>query len=1785
MERAGKIHKPKTASEHSKDAGSKHAPVASPLMTQAPPSPRWDFSRIPIFPPEPQMLPVGPLDDPLEHEADLVRTVEDTGRRMPPLKPAAAPDADTAAAPQIVHQALQTPGQPLDPSTRARMDRSFDYNFGAVRLHSDSLAARAAQSLNAAAFTVGEDIVFAPGRLAPETETGQWLIAHELAHVVQQSRGSSSTVSPETGSRFERHATDAAHLALAGQPVPAAPSGAVPIVQYETEEELRAQLAAVQDQINAERVRINDVKEVAPEFPTWEIGPSGTLEPKHWYAIRASETKDYFNLLERRDMLQLRLNFPNHQFLEQVSIDRVVTRNGQVFNIPKRIADWALIKDDEVILGDKKTPSAILSGIKGGVPRNRPVTPADLQGSFRTTKGRFTRSGNEQSRTKFGDQVMKERYAIMRATALGGDIIVSGKAADGSTVERKVPPSGLRVSRLNPYGQLPDKLMDEPGEGSIEPPDQTRPDIPLPRVASGATKGSGGNVPQPAQSKANAKIILAKTSVDARARARAAEFSPLFFEWQNLHPVERQDRIQQLINAYLVSEGVPPVWVNAAADVEEGNAEFRINKWNIHISEKTLNKPTLTLDEFAGLADNATHEARHAVHHFRGLRIALSKRMHAEDAKIPQTIVAAARDANKRAGPRSQLSAEAYGEAWEIYEVTHLETPRREAMQATAKARGEELDTTRDVVNRSEIIQRYRIAADTERSAAQKVRALRAVGKKGTQEYLDALSDHAIALREAVNAHNEYTALPQETDAWRYGSAVRKAVKERLQIQLRVNGAEISRAQAKERARDALAAGDEAKALKADVDYLAADNRARAARAELDALVPTQPRQLHGRTLTHEVAADPATGVPPRRTSRGSQPLPEGRTQVSPDDIGQGEEGSEMSARPPRGSLTSAAKGRASDGRTPPGVPPKAPPPASPRAPIKSKQPPVEGSAPKVATGGADKPAGKAVAEGVTEPTGERHGGVVSGQGDLIGAEKRKVASGQRGGTPVTTTTAAKVAVRPDGTIAATTEATQETVIGTDSYGRPITQTRSAQAGLAISEKGATAHGSISQQTAGGGRHSVGASGTIDASGNVSGQLSYSYLTKQGVSFTPSVSASYEVQASDPIKLDNGKFAVTFAATSTKGAGFGASKQFGRGPSVGVDVGTTEGTMDTGTKIFDDENKAKEFKTDAAMYIEKERLGEQKPLSSVAGALAIPEGETRGSGQLSGQSIGGSVAFEGATFSVGHHTTDIQQFEVTHVSQNIFQAKGTMTGSKGNDVSLGGGLALNRGGSTTRSFAVTWEFNLTTPGGQAAFEQYAKTLIPPFGGAKLVATEALDSEEDHDQVTIPLLGTAKWTGSTWEITRVDERGTHQQFGGEQSHDQDPSFIGRHVFGQDEIHSKAQIVSKLENGKEAGFEAQMTVKGDSGEATREAFGEIFMGVRHEGTATASGEWSLSATIDPKVVHELERNSKEFREAMTNEEKLRIYSKFVKENGAKMLGGQVRSGGDQLAWNLELKGDKNFPGTAGRDELERKRADLKERLRTHPENAPTVVTDAQATLKELHARRDAVADKTKYTDLPGELRDEQVKLIDKHIADFEFISHKASREAIKAAPGERIETTRTRLTEKGGYTDTQASADAIELVKLRDKIAEKEGQINEIDPKILEAIEAVQKAQSHTRQMNPYQAALAFQYRADYNLHWNTGSNINDRQMAMAPRADELRLKLLDKHATLADQKTSAATLHALISERMTLLQLLLNEVNSSAEALKPITTKKGMAGHEKYWAGIKADNLPESTEDE
>lgn len=83
-------------------------------------------------------------------------------------------------------QPAGTSGQPLAPATRMFFETRFGVDLGRVRIFSDSSSAPEVESINAKAFTTGERIVFGPGAYAPETASGRSLLAHELAHVVQQ---------------------------------------------------------------------------------------------------------------------------------------------------------------------------------------------------------------------------------------------------------------------------------------------------------------------------------------------------------------------------------------------------------------------------------------------------------------------------------------------------------------------------------------------------------------------------------------------------------------------------------------------------------------------------------------------------------------------------------------------------------------------------------------------------------------------------------------------------------------------------------------------------------------------------------------------------------------------------------------------------------------------------------------------------------------------------------------------------------------------------------------------------------------------------------------------------------------------------------------------------------------------------------------------------------------------------------------------------------------------------------------------------------------------------------------------------------------------------------------------------------------------------------------------------------------------------------------------------------------------------------------------------------------
>jgi hypothetical protein len=76
--------------------------------------------------------------------------------------------------------------QRLDPATKAKMESSFGVDLGEVRLHTGEAAEEAAKKESARAFTRGRDISFAAGEYEPSSPEGLELIAHEVAHIVQQ---------------------------------------------------------------------------------------------------------------------------------------------------------------------------------------------------------------------------------------------------------------------------------------------------------------------------------------------------------------------------------------------------------------------------------------------------------------------------------------------------------------------------------------------------------------------------------------------------------------------------------------------------------------------------------------------------------------------------------------------------------------------------------------------------------------------------------------------------------------------------------------------------------------------------------------------------------------------------------------------------------------------------------------------------------------------------------------------------------------------------------------------------------------------------------------------------------------------------------------------------------------------------------------------------------------------------------------------------------------------------------------------------------------------------------------------------------------------------------------------------------------------------------------------------------------------------------------------------------------------------------------------------------------
>ena len=99
---------------------------------------------------------------------------------------------------RAVGQALAAPAAALPDATRRRFELRLGTDLGALRLHTGAAAARGARSVGARAFALGQDIVFGAGEFRPDTQEGQHLLAHEVAHVMQGGTGDTLRRAPKT---------------------------------------------------------------------------------------------------------------------------------------------------------------------------------------------------------------------------------------------------------------------------------------------------------------------------------------------------------------------------------------------------------------------------------------------------------------------------------------------------------------------------------------------------------------------------------------------------------------------------------------------------------------------------------------------------------------------------------------------------------------------------------------------------------------------------------------------------------------------------------------------------------------------------------------------------------------------------------------------------------------------------------------------------------------------------------------------------------------------------------------------------------------------------------------------------------------------------------------------------------------------------------------------------------------------------------------------------------------------------------------------------------------------------------------------------------------------------------------------------------------------------------------------------------------------------------------------------------------------------------------------------
>lgn len=747
---------------------------------------------------------------------------------------------------------------------------------------------------------------------------------------------------------------------------------------------------------------------------------------------------------------------------------------------------------------------------------------------------------------------------------------------------------------------------------------------------------------------------------------------------------------------------------------------------------------------------------------------------------------------------------------------------------------------------------------------------------------------------------------------------------------------------------------------------------------------------------------------------------------------------------------------------------------------------------------------------------------------------------------------------------------------------------RTSKSEVAVGLDGVEASKQWSQTNEQGTTRSAKVGGEI-GDGKVEVNAGYSMTNKNGSGFSVSAKAGTEVEAGEPVKVGD-RYVVHYKKTTTVGGGAG-----GTAKAVSVHAEASHGTFDEGSRSFESEKEALEFKEHAA-----ELIHDSPDPRTIAGALDLQIGESRGHGSEDAEGAGASASYSGITAGADVHRNAQEQIEVKRLSANIFEVTASDDTSTGHDVH---GDVLKVGSAThdnttTKSHAVSVQFDLATAEGKSAFEEYCKTKKVPKAGAHVSTEDDLDHTVT-DSLNIKGFGTLTEKHDTTETTIVDEKGKHEIYRGDDSIDVKTGWVGRQL-GDKDVSLQTEILARQENDKDAGYVIENHIGGNSGAWNRGKMQHIAYGGKEtdaysqgdtwdESKVEPSGDWTMSVEVSNQAMDNLVAEEDRFKGLETNDDKMRAVTDYVANGGIDAVNDISRHGeqtGKPIEWDLELKGNPSFPGRQGREQIEAKIEKYSALMSAGAGSSAPLVAPLQGEITALEARLADVSDPAKYTDLPKILREQEEQKIRTAVAQFEGMRHQAAMEAMKSDSGESPEAVSKRTSDPHAYD--KLNPQQRQLAELRDQISVLDRDIIYAEHENAEARSALAQFKGDDIELAKYKTALSHQ-----QVVGQTGGNATEAlHEKMFVELDGMRIAFIK---SMADPVAAAAIGQSLLN----LLQAQYSMAISAGEQLTSAAkadlqmSKAGarlqggdMAKHGEYWQDIElqieADEVAKQT---